>query len=400
MDVQPTLADEGARLDIRWNIREGPRTLVDHVLVTGNERTRDDLIRREIVLQPGSPLGDEALPRVSGVWRRWACSAASASPTSRIASPNRDVLIEVEESPSTTLDYGGGLEAGRRVRLADDGSGHAEERIEVAPRGFFEISRRNLWGKNRSISLFTRVSLRPRDPAVDSIDLADVGGYGFNEYRVVGTYPRAAPDSMRPAICTSPRSSSRRSVRASTSAVVVCARNMPGASARSSRSAGAMPSIRRGCSTRRSSPRSISCSIDRLFPQVRLSTLAGSLLRDSRNDVIDPVRGNVIGVDGSLALRALGSEVGFVKSFVQAFAYRRLPGAARLTLAAGVRLGFAVGFEQLVPRLDDDGLPIFDPGGRPSWPRSRMCQQANGSSPAATPRSAALSSIAWVPKRR
>ena len=102
-------------------------------------------------------------------------------------SADRDVLVEVEESPSTTIDYGGGVEAGRRMRLADS-SGRAEERIEVAPRGFFQISRRNLFGKNRSISLFTRVSLRPRDPAVDSTDPLDVGGYGFNEYRVVGTF--------------------------------------------------------------------------------------------------------------------------------------------------------------------------------------------------------------------
>src|SRR4029453_5317640 len=61
VDVQPVLADEGARLDLRWTIREGSRTLVDHVLVTGNERTGEDLIRREIVLQPGKPLGDEAM---------------------------------------------------------------------------------------------------------------------------------------------------------------------------------------------------------------------------------------------------------------------------------------------------------------------------------------------------
>ena len=41
--------------------------------------------------------------------------------------------------------------------------------------------------------------------------------------------------------------------------------------------------------------------VDRLFPQVRLSTLTGSILRDSRNDVLDPERGAVTGVDGSIA---------------------------------------------------------------------------------------------------
>ena len=33
----------------------------------------------------------------------------------------------------------------------------------MVPRGFFEVGRRNLWGKNRAVNLFTRVSFRNRD---------------------------------------------------------------------------------------------------------------------------------------------------------------------------------------------------------------------------------------------
>ena len=360
VDVQPVLAEEGARLELRWTIREGPRTLVDHVLVTGNERTGDDLIRREIVLQPGKPLGDDAMLESQrrlaalGLFRR-----VRIVDIPHQTSADRDVLVEVEESPSTTIDYGGGLEAGRRVRLADDGS--AEERIDVAPRGFFQISRRNLFGKNRSISLFTRVSLRPSDPAVDSTDPADVGGYGFNEYRVVGTYrePRLI-DSPGDLLLTTffeqgIRSSfnfSRRGVRAE------YARRFGPVVTVSGRYA----IDRTRLFDEKIEPED-QLLIDRLFPQVRLSTITGSVLRDSRNDVLDPERGKVLGIDGSLALRALGSEVGFFKSFMQAFAYRRLPGASKLTLAAGVRVGVAVGFERLVPRIDGDGRPVTLPDG-------------------------------------
>ena len=46
---------------MRWVIREGPRTIVDHVLVSGNVDTSSDLIRREIALQPGKPLGEDAM---------------------------------------------------------------------------------------------------------------------------------------------------------------------------------------------------------------------------------------------------------------------------------------------------------------------------------------------------
>jgi len=88
--------------------------------------------------------------------------------------------------------------------------------------------------------------------------------------------------------------------------------------------------------------------IDRLFPQVRLSTVTGSILRDSRDDVLDPQAGNVLGFDGSVAARALGSEVGFGRSFFQAFSYQRLPGARRLVLVGGARLGLSKGFAREV----------------------------------------------------
>src|SRR5207247_10635086 len=52
--------------------------------------------------------------------------------------------------------------------------------------------------------------------------------------------------------------------------------------------------------------------IDRLFPQVRLSTVSGSVIRDTRDDVLAPSRGELLGVDGDLAARAIGSELGLV----------------------------------------------------------------------------------------
>ena len=55
----------------------------------------------------------------------------------------------------------------------------ASSELEFAPRAFFEIGRRNLFGKNRSVNLFTRISLRSQ---------SDSTGDGFTEYRVLGTF--------------------------------------------------------------------------------------------------------------------------------------------------------------------------------------------------------------------
>jgi outer membrane translocation and assembly module TamA len=103
--------------------------------------------------------------------------------------------------------------------------------------------------------------------------------------------------------------------------------------------------------------------IDRLFPQVRIGSASLSALRSTRDDAVNPRRGSLIGLNGELALRALGSEVGFAKTFLQAFLYRQLPSRPRVVLAAGARLGLGTGFPRDVPLTTPDGEPILGPDG-------------------------------------
>lgn len=362
IEVDPVVAEGGGAVALRYLIREGPRTIVDHIIVTGNRRTSAGTIRRELTLGPGDPLGYDALlesqQRLSalGLFRRVRITELPHG-----SSANRDLLIEVEEAPATTISYGGGLEVDQLLR-PDRESGVARERISVAPRGFFEIGRRNLWGKNRAVNLFTRVSLRPRDPGVDATDPDDEGGYGFNEYRVVGTFrePRAfgtTGDAQVTAFVEQAIRSSfnfnRRGMRAE------YARRLTPQITASGRYAYDQ--------TRLFDTKILvedQLLIDRIFPQVRLSTVAGSILRDSRDDVLDPQRGTVIGADGELAVRSLGSEVGYAKSFLQGFVYRRVPGS-RFVVAGGARVGLARGFERTVVREDTNGNPILGPDGQP-----------------------------------
>lgn len=346
-----------------WSIHEGAQTLVDHVLVTGNSRIALSVINRELLLEPGKPLGEEALVesqrRLSalGMFRR-----VRITELPRGASSARDVLVELEESAATTVSYGGGVEVVSRLRPTA-GTGQAEERLEVAPRVFFEIGRRNLWGKNRAATLFTRVSLRPRDPGVDSTDPTDTGGYGLNEYRFVGTFrePRAfntVGDAQLTAFLEQAIRSSfnfnRRGVRGE------YARRL-GTYVTAS---GRYTFDRTRLFDEQIAPED-QVPVDRLFPQVRLSTFTGSVLRDSRDDVLDPTRGTMVSAEGSLAARAYGSEVGFAKSFFQGFLYRKLSSSPRaVTFVAGARAGFAVGFERDVLSEDADGQPILGEDGQ------------------------------------
>jgi outer membrane protein insertion porin family len=348
---EPKAIGDGSKVGLQFSIHEGPQILIDHVLIVGSQRTRRETILREVQLKSGQPLSqeqeDETRTRLAalGLFRRIDISYLQLP-----GEPgHRDVVITVEEAPVTTIGYGGGIEGGRRLVRSSETS-EAVEEFQFAPRGFFQVSRRNLFGKDQSLNLFTRVSFRPK--GVSSLasvvnESAEGGGYGFNEYlarltfgerRVFGT---EADATLSAAVEQGVRSSfdfNRRSAVASVS------RRLTRTIAVSGYYSIDHTRLLNIKSNFASQP-----EIDRLFPQVRLSSVASSLIRDSRNDSIEPNTGTLTGSDVELAARAIGSEVGFFKAFLQGFRYRRLPGSPAV-LALGARVGLATGFPRQVTR--------------------------------------------------
>jgi outer membrane protein insertion porin family len=360
--VDPTVSvsDDGERATVRFGITEGPQIIVDHVIIVGNERTSTETIERELLLRPGEPLGYAALvesqQRVAslGLFRRVTIEELRYG-----GDPRRDILVQVEEAPPTTIGYGGGVEGGTRLRPTGE-SGQAEERFEVVPRGFFEIGRRNLWGKNRAINLFTRVSLRSRDIVLSDSGFrldrpSEESGYGFNEYRLFATF-------REPKVLNTPADVLitgilDQAIRSSFNFISREARAEMGLRGSSRYSIAARYSYKHTrlfdeVFTDEEKP-----LIDRVFPQVRLSKFSLSVIRDTRNDVLDPDAGTFLIFDSELAARAFGSEVGFTKTFLQGFGFYRIPVERRTVLAFGARVGAAQGFRREVVRVAPDGQP-------------------------------------------
>jgi outer membrane translocation and assembly module TamA len=96
-----------------------------------------------------------------------------------------------------------------------------------------------------------------------------------------------------------------------------------------------------------------------------LSILSATAVRNTRDDVLDPGKGILVSVSGDLALRPIGSEVGFAKVFGQAFVYRQLPTSRRIVVAAGARLGLGTGFRRSAQAFDANGQPVLGPDGLP-----------------------------------
>ena len=362
--VERVFSDDLREVDLVYRVREGPQVLVDHVLVVGNRRVTAEAVRREIPLAPGMPLGLDEIAETRrrlnalGIFRRIDVREFSHGPRER-----RDVIIDVEEAPATRVAYGGGLEGSQRLRRrTGETSSRAVEDIELAPRGFFEIGRRNLFGGNRSLDFFTRASFRRKNDPVDPELARRTTTLGFNEYRVLGTYREPRPfglgwdvqvqgfveKAIRPGFDLSSRGGIAQFTRQFSPALRTTAGYRFGMNDTSneelSREDGEI--------------------VDRLFPDVRLSTVSFGLVRDTRDDPFDPMRGGTLGVDGEVAMRAIGSQVGFAKLFAQGFLYRAVAGMSRLVFAAGGRLGAAWRFPHDPAGTPGDPLaerPIIDP---------------------------------------
>ncbi|MGE3510817.1 MAG: outer membrane protein assembly factor, partial [Vicinamibacterales bacterium] len=358
VSVAPRLSADNTRADIVFTVEEGPQVLVDHILIVGNERTSSDTIRRELQFKSGDPLGlaaiSESQRRLAtlGLFRRTRLTELGHG-----AETSRDILVTVDEAPVTTLGYGGGLETKPVIRGSAAAGGIAAEQLEFAPRAFFEVGRRNLFGKNRSINLFTRVSFRPQNFSGRSPSTAG-GGYGFSEYRVIGTYrePRVrgtAADAFLTGTLEQQRRASFNFARRAFTAELL--RRLT----RQVSVTGNYQLQRTELFDERIDPGD-RLLIDRLFPQVRISSFSLSTIRDTRDDLIDPKSGSYLSANGQIAGRHIGSEVGFMKSYFTAQAFRLIPQLRQVVVATSVRVGMAAGFSRTASVIGPDGQIITE----------------------------------------
>jgi outer membrane protein insertion porin family len=334
----PVVTADGGRADVVFQVHEGLQTRVEHIFITGNVKTDQGVIRRELRIGEGKPLGATAVSETRrnlsalGLFRRIQINAVSHGDPSR-----SDVIVAVEEAQQTTVDYGGGVQVERALR--DAGNGNPTQVYEFAPRGFFEIGRRNIGGKNRFANLYTRFGLRP------STDPQDSNPFGFSEYRVVGTYRE-------------PRAFHNFGELTSTGAIEQGVRtgfNFVRKGVNAELGHRVSDTVRVSGQYAFTTTHIIDevltederLTVDRVFSQVRLSSFAGAISRDTRDDLIAPQHGTLLSADGTMAAQALGSEVTFLKLFLQGFAYQHV-GRSNTVFAGGVRLGLGHPKEEIV----------------------------------------------------
>jgi outer membrane protein insertion porin family len=303
-DVQFSEARDEARVTLK--VEPGPRTIVEHVVLAGLDRTRDFTVEREMQLRPGEAFSFERLLESQrrllslGIFERVQISELDPERERR-----RDVVVSVQEAPRTSWSWGIGYSEQDRLR------------------GSVELTRRNLSGLGRTASVFARGSFRGsrlllnlREPWLFGRKLDSfLTGFWEEEDRSTFDYNRKGGVVQVGHAFDTRTSLILRYLYQDTLVF-----NIVGPIE----------------------------EIDRQYRTYTVSGPAASVVFDTRDDPLDPQRGIFLGADLQLSLSALGGTP-YVRSFFQAV--RVDPLRANLVLVLSGRLGLAATYAEADPLL-------------------------------------------------
>ncbi len=289
---------------VHFRVHPGPRIEVDHVVLAGLYRTREAVLRRELLLAEGEPLGLARLldsqRRLGGLGLFQKIAITEMDPE---AEDRRSLVVAVDESP--LINWGWGL-------------GYAEQDLL---RFSVDLTRRNLFGMDRSLSTFARVSFK------SSRLLAT-----YREPYLLGRKQELAWSAFR-----------EEAERPNFSFVRY------GATVQTTRSLTPSFKLIGRYTFQLTDTFNIKnpSQVGRDFASSTTSGPSVALVHDTRDDPLEPRRGRFLSADLQLSSISLGGD-SFLKGFLQGSAYTRLGSHLVLALATRVGLGRTFGrFEPL-----------------------------------------------------
>ena len=312
--VQRTIEDHKAK--VVFTVAEGAKVRIGKTVVTGNQRTRHEVIRREIAHDEGLPYSFRTLAEQRRkLYKLGLFEDVEIEPHSA-GEGIKDLLVRVKEGNAGAYEFG--------IGYAD-----YEEF-----RGYAEVSYRNLWGMNRQGLLRAELSSLQQRYIVQYTEPWFLG-YQL-PFRVLFLYEDKEEISF-------PGREVRYRIE------------------RYAASAGVEKQLTEKLKSELYYEYSIVRTTD-VQPDVILSredvgTLAissirPSLIYDTRDNPFEPARGIVAGVSVKIASSLLFSETDFLKMTLYGSTFHRLH--KRIVLALSARGGIAYGFK------DTDELPLVE----------------------------------------
>jgi outer membrane protein insertion porin family len=116
--VQVGKSDKDNLFPVGYEIHEGTRTIVDQIIVLGNEHTHDSVISNKIKLRTNEPLSmGKLLQTQQGLYGMGVFDQVRVSPQNpESTAPFQDVIVRLQESKRFTIRYGFGYQEREKLR--------------------------------------------------------------------------------------------------------------------------------------------------------------------------------------------------------------------------------------------------------------------------------------------
>ncbi len=304
--------DDPSRVAIVYEIEEGRRFTINRVIVGARGRTSERTLRRFLAMRPGERLRRDRLTQAeqtlyaTGAFRQ----VLIQTPYVQATGPNdalADVTLDVIESKPYTLAYGFGYQT-------NDG-----------PRGSFELSNANMFGRLEVGSVILRLSRREQ--------LAQVS-YQFPRFNL----PRVTTlaDGVTAPILISALFQRQARVSFTAQRLVALIQSEARFNAQS-----ALIFRYRLQNVRVLDLRATNPPLQRADEPLNLGTFSVTYVRDTRDAPLDATRGSFASADFTVATPRIGGSERFIRFLGQIQGYRRVTERSPVVLAGRLQLGLA-----------------------------------------------------------
>ena len=315
VDIRPRISRnrENKTIDLTFELNEGPRTYVERIDITGNVRTLDRVIRRELLLAEGDPFNQAKLKRSEERVKDLDYFEKVNITTSEGVQPDHTVVqVDVTEKSTGEISLGAGFST-------TDGA-----------LGDFSISEHNLLGTGRELRFGAMLSQRRQqydisftEPYFLNRDLSA----GVDLYRVERnnqTYSHYSETNTGFTLRAGYPLAEHLRHRVSYSLTNTRIGGIP--------TVGVSPYIQEETGTR------------------IISQFGHELVYDTRNSKTDPVSGYVLSLANNIA--GAGGNDKFLSSRVKATIYETLPGWDKWVGSLGGEAGYITGLGQRISITD------------------------------------------------
>lgn len=301
-----------AQVEVVYEIEEGRRFTVNRVIIGTRGRTSEQTLRRFLAIRPGEKLRRDKLNQAeqalyaTGAFRQ----VLIQTPYVRATGPNEalaDVTLDVIESKPYTLAYGFGYQT-------NDG-----------PRGSFELSNANMFGRLEVGSFILRLSRR------EQLVQASYQFPRFNLPRVT-----TLTDGVTAPILISSLFQRQARVSFTAQRLAVLIQSEVRFDAQSTLIFRYRLQNVRVLDLRVTNP-----PLQRADQPLNLGTLSATYVRDTRDVPLDATRGSFVSADLTLATPRIGGSERFLRFLGQAQGYRRITERSPVILAGRLQVGLA-----------------------------------------------------------